>query len=120
MSALRLQAGGQAASEGAPGTATAWLTELHEVCMPSQPAELGPQQACLTVRMHLVQVQLTHRGRFEIKGVKGPQTVIQIGSAHLAGRTFPETLRSAKARQVGRALGLQVSISFGGEAHGDL
>ena len=60
-------------------------------------------------------MQLTHRGRFEIKGVKGTQCVIQVGSAHLAGRHFPHSLRSAKAKQVRRA-GLsaqQLPVSVG-------
>lgn len=39
--------------------------------------------------------------------------MLQVGSAHLSGRTFPSTLPSAKAKRLTPALGLQCSIIFG-------
>lgn len=48
-----------------------------------------------------------HRGLFHFKGLADLQSVVQINSVKLAGRTFPAQLPTKKGKMVGPAKGLK-------------
>ena len=56
-----------------------------------------------------VQVDITHCGVYHFKGVPDLQTVMQLSTRRLSGRTFPSNPPSGKTRVMAAARGLQVS-----------
>ena len=57
-----------------------------------------------------MQIQIHHRGVFQFKGLSEPIALMQINSATLAARRFPDTVPSKKAKQLTDALGLQCTL----------
>ena len=58
----------------------------------------------------MLQIQIHHRGMYHFKGLAEPIALMQINSATLAGRSFPGTAPSKKAKQLAPPMGLQCTI----------
>ena len=56
------------------------------------------------------QIQIHHRGVYHFKGLSEPIALMQINSAALAGRRFPDTVPSKKAKQLAEPLGLKCTV----------
>ena len=57
-----------------------------------------------------LQIQIHHRGVYHFKGLAEPIALMQINSATLAGRRFPDTAPSKKAKQLAEPLGLKCTV----------
>ena len=58
------------------------------------------------------QVEFHHRGVCMFKGVGEPQHLVQLTSARLAARQFPDSLPSKKGKLIAAAQGLQCSLDL--------
>ncbi|KAK9791857.1 hypothetical protein WJX73_005571 [Symbiochloris irregularis] len=96
------------ASEGRPSTSrsrTGLISRRISGSRNSGGSEYGRGGGDDTVP--IFEVELHHCGLFHFKGLADLQSVIQVNSVKLAGRTFPAQLPSKKGKLVGPAKGLR-------------